>query len=103
MHSDLHALRLLAFDAGKTYHAAGTQYFGAVSHRSSEREVSQALEQCIITGEQYSTALKMYLDGLRNSETNDEVEDLIGRTQRLFDLLNVELQKFFDLRGKRRS
>lgn len=51
MRSDIHALRLAAFDAGKTYHAAGTRYFGAVAGRSPDPEINQALEQCIITGE----------------------------------------------------
>lgn len=102
MHSELHVLRLAAFDAGKTYHAAGTQYFGAVSNRSSDREISQALEQCIITCEQYRTALKIYLDELQNVEMNDEVEDAARRAQRLLELLDLELQKFFSFRGERR-
>jgi len=101
MHSDLHALRLAAFEAGKAYYAAGTQYFGAVSDRSSDREVEQALDQCVITGEQYRSALKMYLDELQNSATNVEVDDAAMRAQRLLDLLDLELQKFFALRGKR--
>jgi hypothetical protein len=101
MHSDLHALRLAAFEAGKAYYAAGTQYFGAVSRRSLDRETKQALEQCIITGEQYRTALKMYLDELQDLVASVEVEDAVRHAQRLFDLLGLELQKFFALRGKR--
>lgn len=102
MHSYLHALRLAAFDAGKTYHTAGTRYFGAVSARSTDRDISQALEQCIFVGEQYRTALTMYLDELQNVETNAEVDDATGRAERLLELLVVELQKFFALRGERR-
>jgi len=101
MRSDLHAIRLAAFDAGRTYHAAGTQYFGAVAGRSPDPKINQALEQCIITGEQYRTALKMYFDELQNSETNDEVEDAIRGARKLLGLLDLELQRFFDLRAKR--
>jgi hypothetical protein len=98
MHSDLHALRLAAFEAGKAYYAASTQYFGAISRRSLDREIKQALDQCIITGEQYRTALKMYLDGLQNSVTHVEVEGAVEGAQKLLDLLGLELQKFFALR-----
>jgi hypothetical protein len=101
MHSDLHALRLAAFDAGKAYYAASTQYFGAVSNRSSDREIKQALDQCIITGEQYRTALQMYLDELQNSVMNVDVKDAIERAQRLLELLGLEIQKFFALRARR--
>lgn len=102
MRSELHTLRLAAFDAGKIYYAASSRYFGAVSARSLDRDISQALEQCIITGEQYRAAMKMYLDKLQNAEPGEEVEEAIGRAQRLLELLELELQKFFAFRGERR-
>lgn len=97
--SDLHALRLAAFEAGRVYHAAGSSYFGAISNRSSKQEISQALEQCIITGEQYRTALQMFLDELQNGAAHDEEEDAQGRVERLLELLDLELQKFSDARA----
>ncbi len=102
MHSDLHALRLAAFEAGRIYHAAGTRYFGAISVRSPVHEIGQALEQCIITGEQYRTALKMFLDELQNERGDGVTEDAAGRVERLLELLDLELRKFFAVRGERR-
>lgn len=43
----------------------------------------------------------MYLNGLQNSETNDEVEDAIRGARKLLDLLGLELHKFFDVMAKR--
>lgn len=93
----------VAYKAGEDYHAAGTKYFAALVAHASVADVSAALDQCILLGEQYRTTLEMLLSALNDSEEGQKLRDGIARTRKLLELLEVELEKFYAVRGKTRT